>query len=72
MSLTEKERMELLNLRKRVETQREEIKKLSEQLARRKEYIEKLESLFEDAIEHLDLDGYHHYEAAFQELIHTA
>ena len=55
-----------------METQQEEIKKLSEQLARDKEYIEELESLFEDAIAHMDLDGYHHYEVAFQELIHTA
>lgn len=55
-----------------MEAQREEIKKLSEQLERNADYIRELESLFEDAIEHMDLDGYHHYEAAFQELIHMA
>lgn len=32
--LTDKERMELMNLRKRVQTQREEIKKLRETIAR--------------------------------------
>lgn len=70
--MPEKEKLELLNLRKRVETQREEIKKLSEQLVRNKEYIKELESLFEDAIEHMDLDGYHHYKAEYDALTYTA
>jgi hypothetical protein len=55
-----------------VETQREEIKKLSEQLARHKDYIKELESLFEDAIEHMDFDGYNSYSRDYAELKHTA
>lgn len=61
-----------MNLRKRVETQREEIKKLSEQLERRKDYITELESLFEDAIQHMDLDGYNSYSRDYAALKHTA
>ena len=70
--MVEKEKMELLNLRKRVETQREEIKKLSEQLARHKDYIKELESLFEDAINHMDLDGYDRYARDYDALKHMA
>ena len=55
-----------------METQREEIKKLSEQLARNADYIRELESLFVDAIEHMDLDGYHHYKAEYDALTQTA
>jgi len=55
-----------------VETQREEIKKLSEQLARHKEYIKELESLFEDAIGNMDLDGYNSYSRDYEVLKHTA
>lgn len=65
--LTLKEQMELRNIRKRVETQREEIRKLQEALARQKEYTKNLESLCMKAvINNAKL------EAAFQELIHTA
>ena len=70
--MVEKEKMELLNLRKRVETQREEIRKLSEQLARHKDYIKELESLFEDAICHMDLDVYDMYSRNYDALKHTA
>ena len=70
--MVDKEKMELLNLRKRVETQREEIKKLSEQLARHKEYTKELESLFEDAINHMDLDWYMVYSHDYAELKHMA
>ena len=70
--MVEKEKMELLNLRKRVETQREEIKKLSEQLSRHKEYTKELESLFEDAINRMDLDGYNRYSRDYDALKHTA
>lgn len=55
-----------------METQREEIKKLSEQLERRKDYIRELESLFEDAINHMDLDGYNSYSRDYDALKHTA
>ena len=55
-----------------METQREEIKKLSEQLARHKEYIKELESLLEDAINHMDLDGYNRYSRDYEVLKHTA
>jgi len=54
-----------------VETQREEIKKLSEQLSRHKEYTKELESLFEDAINHMDLDGYNSYSRDYEVLKHT-
>ena len=64
--------MELLNLRKRVETQREEINKLSEQLSRHKEYTKELESLFEDAINRMDLDGYNRYSRDYEALKHMA
>ena len=70
--MVEKEKLELLNLRKRVETQREEIKKLSEQLERRKDYIRELEILFEDAINHMDLDWYMVYSHDYAELKHMA
>lgn len=65
--LTPKEQMELRNIRKRVETQREEIRKLQETLARQKEYAKNLESLLKTAVKNDKL-----LEAAFQELIHTA
>ena len=55
-----------------METQRGEIKKLSEQLARHKDYIKELESLFEDAINHMDLDGYNRYSRDYDVLKHTA
>ena len=55
-----------------METQREEIKKLSEQLARHKDYIKELESLFEDAIGHMDLDEYNRYSRDYDALKHTA
>lgn len=55
-----------------METQREEIKKLSEQLARHKEYITELEFLLEDAINHMDLDGYMVYSHDYAELKHMA
>ena len=55
-----------------METQREEIKKLSEQLSRHKDYIKELESLFEDAINHMDLDGYNRYSREYEALKHTA
>ena len=70
--MTDKEKLELLNLRKKVEAQREEIKKLSEQLARHKEYTKELESLFEDAIGNMDLDGYNRYSRDYEALKHTA
>ena len=55
-----------------METQRVEIKRLSEQLARQKEYIKELESLFEDAINHMDLDGFDRYSQDYATLKHTA
>ena len=70
--MVEKEKMELLNLRNRVETQREEIKKLSEQLERRKDYITELECMLEDAINHMDLDWYNRYSRDYDVLKHTA
>lgn len=65
--LTPKEQMELRNIRKRVETQRDEIRKLQETLSRQKEYAKNLESLCMKAvINNAKL------EAEFRELIHTA
>lgn len=55
-----------------METQREEIRKLHETLERHKNYIKELESLFEDAINHMDLDEYHHYKSEYDALMHTA
>ena len=39
--LTDKDRMELLNLRKRVESQREEIKRLTDEIGRLKEVVKR-------------------------------
>lgn len=52
--LEDKERMELLMLRQRVETQREEIKKLSEQLERNKAYTKKIERQLAELIIELE------------------
>lgn len=60
--ITDKERMELLNLRKRVEQQRVEIKKLSEQLERHKEYTQNLEAIIERAINENDIFAGRYYE----------
>lgn len=48
--MTDKEKLELLNLRKRVEAQREEIKKLSQELERHKAYIRELDALISRVI----------------------
>ena len=61
--VTDKERMELLNLRKRVEQQRVEIKKLSEQLERHNEYTQNLEAIIERAINENDIFAGRYYEA---------
>ena len=61
--ITDKERMELLNLRKRVEQQRVEIKKLSEQLERNNEYTQNLEAIIERAIDENDIFAGRYYEA---------
>ena len=60
--ITDKERMELLNLRKRVEQQRVEIKKLSEQLERHKEYTQNLEAIIEREINENDIFAGRYYE----------
>lgn len=70
--MTDKEKLELLNLRKKVEAQRVEIKRMSEQLERHKEYTKNLESLFEGAIDHMDLDGYNRYSYAYKVLKMTS
>lgn len=48
--LTDKEKLELLNLRKRVDAQRDEIKKLSQELQRHKAYITELDAIVSKAI----------------------
>lgn len=53
--LTDKEKMELLNLRKRVEAQREEIKKLQQELQQHKAYIREIDAIVSRAI--LDNDA---------------
>ena len=55
-----------------METQREEIRKLQETLERHKDYIKELESLFEDAIGHMDLDEYNRYSRDYSALKHMA
>lgn len=50
----DKEKLELMNIRKRVEAQREEIKKLSEQLERNKAYAKRLETLIENMLREND------------------
>lgn len=47
--MIDKEKLELLNLRKKVEAQRVEIKRMNEQLERHKEYIIMLEELIDKA-----------------------
>jgi len=45
---------------------------MSEQLERHKEYTKNLESLFEGAIDHMDLDGYNRYSYAYEVLKMTS
>ena len=65
--MTDKEKLELINLRKRVESQREEIKKLTAQLERYKEYVKNLEGFTKFVIAEDN-----QLEEIFQELTQTA
>ena len=65
--MTDKEKLELINLRKRVESQREEIKRLTAQLEWQKEYAKELEGFCGKAI---SKNG--ELELTFQLITHTA
>ena len=49
--MTDKEKLEMLNLRNRVSNQREQIKKLTEQSERLRDYIKNLEMIIEPITE---------------------